>query len=535
MAPPSRLIGLAILTLAVAGCTAAPPPPAPTGTPSRSTSSSPVAAPPGTAAEALARHPRVRAADDVDPDAAERLWLHRGENTIEDGGSYRLRGWVSGRIVVDAGDEPVVLVLDDLTLRSREDPAIEVRSAAEVVIVAAQASTNSIEVDSDSPGIRSAAPLTLAGTGSLDVDTGGDGIRVGAGLVVDEGSLRLNAGGDGIRASGHLVVNAGTLTVAADGTGLRSDGDDAGTGYVAVRDPFLTINAGADGIRAASDIIVFGGGLDVRTAGGHESAVGEDDPATALRAGRHLVADDGSFLLDAAGDGVNAADAVVVNGGDWEIAAGDDAVHADLRLRIAGGTIAVTSATEGIEAESVTIAGGTIAVAATDDALNASEADEPAATPSITISGGTLRLDSTAGDGLDANGDVTMTGGDLTIAGAPVDNESAIDYDDSFLISGGRIAAGGGAGMAQPPSGTSPQRSLWFDVEGHDGTVVAFRGPDGAVAGSFTGTRDFGTVVVSGPEIAAGRTYAVMLDGEQVGTTTTDDADNAPRRFPRRR
>lgn len=534
MAPRSRLI-LATLGLALAGCTVTPP--APTTAPATPTpTASALAAAPTDAAAALAAQPAAHRREALHIADAERIWLRRGENTIDAGGSYLLRGQVRGSVVVDAGDEPVVLLLDGLTLRSSEGPAIDIKSAGQVVVAAVEATTNSIEVDSDSPGIRSVADLTLTGTGSLDIDTAGDGIRVSTGLVIEDGSLRVNAGGDGLQATEYIVVEDGTFTVAADGTGLLVEGDDAATpGYLALRDPFLTISAGGDGLRAAGDLIILGGGLDVRTGGGRQSSVGADDSASALKAGRHLVADGGSVLLDAAADGLNAADTVVLNGGDWEIAAGDDAVHGDLRLTITGGNFEITHATEGLEAETVNLSGGSISVAASDDALNASEADDPQVPPSITISGGTIRLDSTAGDGLDANGDVTMTGGELLITGAAADNESAIDYDGSFLISGGRLAAGGGSGMAQPPSAGSGQRSLWFDVKGRSGSTVVFTGPDGVAVGSFTGTRGFGTVVVSSPAIKPATSYTVTLDGKPVGTTTTQDADTAPRRFPGRR
>lgn len=532
MAPPLRLIGIAALTLVVVGCTTSPPDPtvAPTPTP---TPSPTVTAPavPATAAEALAALPPAHAAAGVDPEEAERLWLRRGENTIDEGGSYRIRGRVSGSIVVDAGSATVVLVLDGLTLRSAAGPAIEARGTGPVVVVADEASENSLEVESEDAAISARGELTLQGTGSLDIDSAGDGIRAPAGVVLAEGSVRINAGGDGIRAGAYLVVEDGTLTVAADGAGLRADGEPGeGTGYVALRDPFLTVSAGTDGILAAGDLLVFSGALELRTAGGHESEIGEDADATALRAGRHLVVDDGTFRLDAAGDGGNAGVGLVVNGGDWEIAAGDDALHGDHRLAITAGEVTITTATEGIESETIAVTGGTISVVATDDAMNASEADEPLATPSITIGGGSIRLDSAAGDGLDANGNVAMTGGDLAIVGAPVDNESAIDYDGEFLISGGTLVAGGGAGMAQPPSKPSPQRSLWFDVDGRDQTVVEFVGPDGTVVGSYTGTRRFGTVVVSNPAITAGTPYTVTVDGRTVGTTTTAAADDEPRR-----
>lgn len=535
MAPTPRLAWLAAIGLLLAGCTAtAPPPTTQPATPTATTTTP--ATSPLTAADALADLPPAHRVVEVEAEAAERRWLHRGENTIEEGGSYRLRGWVAGSVVVEAGDDPVVLVLDGLTLRTADGPAIDVRSTGIVTLVIAEGTSNTIEAEGTDPAVRSAAGLTLQGTGSLDIDSTGDGITSDAGIVVAEGSLQVNASGDGIRAGEYLVIEDGTITVAADGAGLASDSSDvSGTGYVAVRDPFLTVSAGEDGIRAASDLIVFGGGFEVTTAGGHQSTIGEEESATALKAGRRVVVDGGTFLLDAADDGVNATHSAVLNDGDWEVAAGDDAFHAEYGLTVNSGQLDVTAATEGLEAEAVTIAGGSIEILSSDDALNASEADAPLATPSVMITGGTIRLDSSAGDGLDSNGNIAMTGGDLLILGAPVDNESAIDYDGEFLISGGTLVAAGGAGMAQPPSSGSAQRSLWFDVDGRDGTVVRFAGPDGKLAGTVTGTRRFGAVVISNPDLTIGRTYTVTVDGEPVGTTTTDDADNAPRRFPVRR
>ena len=536
MAPPFRLIGLVALAGALAACTApapSPPPTPPVASTVPAAATSPV---PADTADALAAVEAAHSATRVDTDSAQRLWLRRGATTIEAAGTYLLRGWSSGHLVVDAGWDPVVLVLDGLQLRSRDAAAIEVRSPGPVVVVAAEGSDNSLEVQGDHPAISSRGRLTVQGTGSLSIDSEGDGITGRSGVLLTQGSLRVNAAADGVRAGGYLVVDDTTLTVAADGDGLRADGDPgSGSGYVLLRDPFLTVNAGRDGVRSVGDIIVPTGALEIRTAGGHQSSLEADARATALRAGRHLVVDDGSFDLDAADDGGNAAQAVVVNGGDWRIAAGDDGLHGDQRLVVTGGEVLVTAATEGVEGETIDVAGGRIDVTASDDALNASEAELPLATPSITISAGSLRLDTSGGDGLDSNGDVTMTGGELTILGAPVDNESAIDYDGQFLISGGSLVAAGGAGMAQPPSGGSEQRSLWFDVAGREGTLVEFVGAQGEVVAGFTGVRRFGTVVVSNPDIEAGREYTVRVDGTDVGTTTTAAADEAPRRFPRRR
>ena len=69
-------------------------------------------------------------------------------------------------------------------------------------------------------------------------------------------------------------------------------------------------------------------------------------------------------------------------------------------------------------------------------------------------------LDASAGDGLDANGSIAMTGGTVIVHGAPINMEAPIDYDATFKLTGGTIVAAGSAGMAQAPGATSTQRSV---------------------------------------------------------------------------
>lgn len=72
------------------------------------------------------------------------------------------------------------------------------------------------------------------------------------------------------------------------------------------------------------------------------------------------------------------------------------------------------------------------------------------------IKGGKLTVDA-RGDGLDSNGSIEMSGGVVIVNGPTENMNGALDYDGSFLISGGTLVAAGSAGMAQEPSVDSSQ------------------------------------------------------------------------------
>ena len=69
-----------------------------------------------------------------------------------------------------------------------------------------------------------------------------------------------------------------------------------------------------------------------------------------------------------------------------------------------GPTITVNSCNEGLEAADLSIAGGNITIHAGDDCLNAANSDLTGYAFTLSISGGTLVMDTTSGDGIDSNG-----------------------------------------------------------------------------------------------------------------------------------
>ncbi|MFN8020344.1 MAG: carbohydrate-binding domain-containing protein [Acidimicrobiales bacterium] len=239
-------------------------------------------------------------------------------------------------------------------------------------------------------------------------------------------------------------------------------------------------------------------------------------------AGRDTVLiDGGTITVHAVDDGIRGNDALQITGGTITVDAGGDGLKSDTSLTVAGGTIDVQQSYEGLEAPAITIAGGTVSVVSSDDGINAAS---DSGTPTLTITGGDVTVHAD-GDGLDVNGSITMTGGTVVVDGPTENMNGAIDYDQTFEISGGVIVATGSSGMAMAPSSDSAQLSLLatFGTQAA-GTTVSVVASDGAVIASVTPTKQFSSIAVSTPDVSADDTYSIVVDGQVLGTTTTADA-----------
>ena len=156
-----------------------------------------------------------------------------------------------------------------------------------------------------------------------------------------------------------------------------------------------------------------------------------------------LIFDGVTVNINAVNDGINGNYDVTLLSGNFTIAAGDDAVHADHILTIGnpdsgeGPTVRVTKSNEGLEGTVVNIYGGDISVISSDDAINAANGDglyEGVLDYSFNMMGGKLSINS-QGDGIDSNGNINLMGGSAEIHSATQGGEAGIDYDGQLYIS----------------------------------------------------------------------------------------------------
>lgn len=198
---------------------------------------------------------------------------------------------------------------------------------------------------------------------------------------------------------------------------------------------------------------------------------------------------EGKLNINAANDGLSCDDELNITGGTLSITAGGDAVKASPdtgenpdttslgNVTISGGTLTLSAAEDGIQADGdLTISGGTFHVktngghttALTDDSASCKGFK---AGKTLTVTGGTLTVDS-ADDALHANTDVTISGGTLTLA----TGDDGVHADNDLVI-----------GTRGASSTSTPRINITASYEGLEGTTVTVYSGDIDVAASDDG------------------------------------------------
>ena len=130
-------------------------------------------------------------------------------------------------------------------------------------------------------------------------------------------------------------------------------------------------------------------------------------------------------------------------------------------------TINIDTSNEGIEAEIIEVYSGTITIDADEDGINAAgdDCDQEGTCKGnckcyMSFSGG--EIDVNAGeDGLDSNGDITISGGKIIVYGASSGIDQPIDQDGRITITGGTLFAAGSNEMGGV-SATNSQQYLTY-------------------------------------------------------------------------
>ena len=263
-------------------------------------------------------------------------------------------------------------------------------------------------------------------------------------------------------------------------------------------------------------------------------------------------------------DGINAEQLLEITGGTVTVSAADDGIHCDRVLRIGasgtdGPTVTVEKCCEGLEAAELYIVSGTVVIHAEDDCLNAANSDLTGYDFVLDISGGTLVMDTTSGDGIDSNGTLTISGGSVTVwTGNTADNQP-LDADGTISITGGTVlAAGGSAGMGiklsagqpyvvfgagaqmggpggmggqnpgTPPDGQNNSSAAGgaSSVSVSSGSTISIQNGSGSTVYTGTALTNAGYVFFSSPALTSGESYTLTSAGTelaqaQAGTDST--------------
>lgn len=332
---------------------------------------------------------------------------------------------------------------------------------------------------------NAADALTLTFTDS-GITGSGSGVEIsGTALTISEpgtylltgscadGSVKVKKGTAGVTlilsdlsltSSTTAPITCGKSSVvtiaAADGTTntLTDSTQNNDTEYPTNTDAENAVIKGKDG---AQVVLCGSGSLTLNANGKNGIKSGTTDSETAQDAS--LTIRELTLTINApVNDAINAEQLLNVESGTLTLDAADDALHCDLVMNIGadgtdGPTLTIINAYEGIEAAALNIASGSIDITCQDDCLNAGNSSLTNYGFEINISGGTLRAYTTAGDGFDSNGTMTISGGDIEVWTANAADNQPLDADGGITVTGGTVlAAGSSSGMGMTLTAEQP-------------------------------------------------------------------------------
>ena len=474
-------------------------------------------------------------------------YAYDGGVTITGAGTYVLSGELTdGSIVVDAhSSDKVRLLLNGAIVACSDAPALWVKQADKVFVTLAADTENALTdgaqytqealADGADGALFSHDDVTINGSGSLTV-TGSyqHGVAANDDLVITGGDITVTAAGDGVRANDSLRFCAASLTVDAGDDGLVAANEEEGEGWLYIQSGTLVLTSADDAIHTAGDI--------------------------------------------------------TIDGGAFTINAGDDGIHSDTAVTLNGGVIDIESCYEGVEAVTIDMTAGDVTIAPSDDGFNANggsggfggmggmggmggrggfdrqqntesgsestagEMNEDGSMPDfdgstpeetdaagaeasdteetyIRISGGTLTIINPTGqdaDGLDSNGSIYITGGDVRISLVNSGSNCAIDYGSESggvcEITGGTVIACGSYSMAEGFDASSTQASILYNFSSgaQAGTALALEDESGNVLLSWEVPCSFSSANLSCPAMTVGGAYQVVI-GDQAESITLEE------------
>ncbi|GAB1414836.1 carbohydrate-binding domain-containing protein [Paludibacter sp.] len=330
--------------------------------------------------------------------------------------------------------------------------------------------------------------------------------------------------GKGLSANGNITIESGKVQVTTSGNGATY------TNTSGVKDTYNSTCITVDG-----NLNILGGTVITSSSGSGSKGLSVDgvtiigdgvqDPTVNITTtgAKILVSGSGNNANYTESKAIKGDGAIAINNGNITISSADDGIKSNTSITINNGNIAITKAVEGIEAPLITVNDGNISMNCSDDAFNATKGNGGESNDGsyLYLKGGYIVLNTTAGDGLDSNGNIVMSGGTILVHGPQSQPEVPIDYNGTFNISGGLLVASGvNSNMTQSTSTTSGQYTVKATTSSTITANTIFRIQDasGNDIATFKPARNYSAVIISSPNLKTGTTYYIYTGGTYTGT-----------------
>ncbi|MBK7258008.1 MAG: carbohydrate-binding domain-containing protein [Ignavibacteriae bacterium] len=458
--------------------------------------------------------------------------IHTNDGYVQSGGSVEVTATSDG---VDAGDGPVNVTGGTLISHVANDGRDALKttvhmqiSGGEVLLTVGGKGSKGLKASvigltGGKVTIQSTGGVTLAALGSGYDPSYCTAVKADS-LVVLEGSqvsiTTTGSAGRGFSCDGGIQILSGSLAVTSSG------GGGTYTNSLGVLDAYQGPCLNADG-----NIVLSGGTITLTHSGSAGKGISGDGRLTIGTGGSSpalQITTTGTNVLISAGDyaeakAISMDSLITINSGTITISSADDAVKSKVWIEVNGGTITIPKSVEGFEAPNLFFKGGEINLTSSDDGLNATYGSDIEGNDGsqLTISGGYLALYAPTGDGIDGNGNMTISGGTVIVHGPPSQPEVAVDVNGTFLISGGVVAMSQiNSNMIELPNAASGQRSVLLKTSPviSAGTLIHIEDASGNTVVTFKPARNYSSLLFSSPALAAGASYKIYTQGSCTGT-----------------
>lgn len=488
----------------------------------------------------------ITLSDDASSCDSSSVTISNNTITITDEGTYLLTGSLSdGHVIVDADDKKVQLVLDSVNINCDTSAALYVKAADKVFVTLASDSENSLSNTSDFVAIDdnnidavifSKDDLTLNGSGTLTVTAKyGHGIVSKDDLVITSGTYQITAAKHALSGQDSVRIADGVLTLDAGTNGIHSENaDDDTKGFIYIANGDISITADSDGFDAEETLQVDGGNIEVYA--GDDGLHSDDD----------LIITAGTINVTKSYEGLEGM-TVTIEDGDISVVSSDDGINAS------GDGTSGESSQGGTPPEKPDGSDSTedrpeppngfdkndnsSADSNSDSNSDSKPADLPDGNAGpgdgnggpggdnggpgggmeeatdynlIQISGGKIYINA-SGDGIDSNGNLTVTGGEIYVDGPTSGGDGALDCSGTALISGGTVIAVDSSGMAENFDSSSAQDSMITTVS--DSMItgdITLTDSEGNTIVSYSPSKEYSSVVISCADLKEGETYTLV-------------------------